>query len=133
MDVLAVRWPRRLAALAMCSLVLVGCSGTKERYGSPDGRREVVIERDQWVIDTVWVVTIRGATGLFGNEREVGCFTDDDPESGTPTGVTWTSADDFAIATTADAGDVRVSINPDGSTLAIEQPGDDLLTPCPVN
>jgi hypothetical protein len=113
-------------------MLLVGCSADEQRYVSPDGQREVVIDAGAWAIDRIWTVTIRD-TGIFGHSEDVGCFTDDDPASGSPTGVSWTSANEFVIATDAQDSGVRVALNPDGSVREVKQDGNDLLMPCPAS
>ncbi len=116
--------------LVSCVIALSGCSRSEGRYPSPDGQREVVIDVGIASIDTVWTVSVREAAPL-GHRRDIGCFTDDDPDSGTPTSVTWTDAGEFVIKTTADDAGVRVLLNPDGSASQVTQGGHDFLTPCP--
>lgn len=119
----------------MLSCVLAaagGCSGDNPRYPSPDGQREVVIEVGNAAIDTVWSVSVR-ETAIFGNRYDIGCFTDDDPDSATPTGVTWTNADEIVIETTAGDAGVQIKLNPDGSASQVAQTADDFLIPCPYS
>jgi hypothetical protein len=49
-------------------------------------------------------------TGPFGNRSDIGCFTDDNPETAQPTSVWLADASEFVIETTDGAG-VRVEIN----------------------
>ena len=126
------RRPRWFAAalLLSCSLSLGGCSGPTERYPSPNGERDVVIELGQTVIDNLWTVSV-AEDALFGASQVLGCFTDDDPSSGTPTGVTWSDADTVVIETTTT--DVRVGLNSDLSVGSVQQESDDFLAPCPYS
>jgi len=118
-------------ALSACVLAVGGCSGDELHYPSPDGQHDAVIEVANASIDTVWTVSVR-EKALFGDRRTIGCFTDDDPASETPTDVSWTEADEIAISTTGDAP-VRVKLNPDGSAGQITQAADDFLVPCPYS
>lgn len=109
-----------------------GCSGGKELYPSPDGQQEVVIELGHTVLEKLWTVRVRD-TGLFGQSRSIGCFTDDDPDAGTPTAVSWLEANVILIETTAGEPGVRIELNSDGSVGRIEQNATDLLAPCPYS
>lgn len=117
-------------ALVGCVLVIGGCFGGRDRYPSQDGQREVVIERGRTAIENLWTVSL-GDTAVFARHGAVGCFTDDDPTSGTPTTVIWSSSDSFTIETTAGEGGVRIDLNPDGTVRRVTQTGDDFLAPCP--
>lgn len=107
-----------------------GCSGGQDHYLSPDGQRAVVIERGRTAIENLWTVSLEGPA-IFAKRADVGCFTDDDPTSGTPTTVVWSSSDSFTIDTTAGGAGVRVVVHSDGTVRQIAQEGDDFLTPCP--
>lgn len=126
---------RRSGPIAVVLLSCVGsfggCGEDMAAYVSPDRRREAVIETGLASIDTVWTVSVRD-TKTFSNREDVGCFTDDAPESAPPTGATWSSADEFAISTTADDESVRVALNADGRWAVATAP-DDFLAPCPYS
>ena len=130
---LSSRWLCSLIALALGGFVFgfVGCSGRKS-YGSPAGYRQVVLREGTWGPDTVWTVTIREHR-VLGARRDIGCFTDDDPDGATPTGVSWRSEDEFFISTTAGEEDVRVVLGPDGVVRDVQQAHRALLTPCPAS
>lgn len=120
------------SALLACLLAVSSCSGGKEHYPSPDGRKVVVIESGRTVLEKLWTVTVRDK-GLFGQSRSIGCFTDDDPDGGTPTAVSWPEANVVLIETTAGEPGVRIELNSDGSVGLIEQDATDLLAPCPYS
>jgi hypothetical protein len=88
-----------------------------------------VVDRGRIAIENLWTVSLKdGATAKC---VVVGCFTDDDPTSGTPTTVVWSSSDTFTIeTTTVDAG-VRVDLDANGTVRQVAQESDDFLTPCP--
>lgn len=117
--------------LLSCIASFGGCSGGKDHYLSPDGRREVVIETARASIDTIRTVSVR-YTKIFGNSQDIGCFTDDDPESALPTGATWPSAEEFAIATAADDVPVRAKLGAGGQWAVVQAP-DNFLSPCPYS
>ena len=118
--------------LLSCVLAGGGCSANEEHYPSPDDQREVMIEVDSASIDTVWTVSGHETT-LFGDWRDLGCFTDDDPDSEIPVGVRWTDANEIVIKTTAASAGVVITLKPDGSAGQITQTADDFLVPCPYS
>lgn len=127
------RRPWRSAAVILgCVLAGAGCAVDSDHYSSPDNQRAVVIEVGNSAIDTVWTVSVE-ERAMLGDGHVIGCFTDDDPESTTPTGVLWTNSNEFVIETTDDDLDVRVRINPDGAAAQVTQTAEDFLVPCPFS
>lgn len=120
-----------VVVLLSCVASFAGCGEGKEHYLSPDGRREVVIETGRASIDTIWTVSVRD-TKTYGKGQDLGCFTNDDPESAPPTSATWSSADEFAIVFAAHDLPVRASLDA-GGQWAVAQKPDDFLVPCPYN
>lgn len=113
-----------------CVLVVGGCFSDRDRYPSPDSQHEVVVERGRTAIENLWTVSL-GSTAVFAEHGAIGCFTDDDPTSGTSTTVVWSSSDSFTIGTTAGDAGVRIDLSPGGTVRQVTQPSDDFLVPCP--
>jgi hypothetical protein len=123
------RWVAAVLLLG-CSVPFASCSGPRELYPSPDGEREAVVELGRTALENLWTVSV-SEDRLFGDDQVLGCFTDDDPDSGTPTDVTWSNADSLVIRTTTT--EVRVELNANLSARGIEQGSDDFLAPCPYS
>jgi hypothetical protein len=121
-----------IAVVAVVALVFTLNSVLQgDRYASPDGKREVVITEGLAMIDTIWDVTVQ-IRGLPRHAQDLGCFSDDDFEDATPTGVTWVSNTEAVIETSVPGREVRLTINSD-RTVTVTQPEDDLHTPCPTD
>ena len=125
------RSSRVAVALLSCAVSLGGCGKDEAHYPSPDGRREVVIETGRASADTVWTVAVRD-TKPFGDDQDLGCFTNDNPESLSPTVATWPSTEEISIGTTAADIHLMMKLDADGRWATAEAP-DNFLAPCPYS
>lgn len=124
-----------VAIVLLVPLLVGGCSDGRLTYPSPDGERELRVEVGS-NLDTYWHLAIK-EKGLFGDSTEVGCFSDDDPATGTPEEVSWANNNEVVIAwsaTEADdtvvEGETRLRLDPDGKVLEIVQPREALMSSC---
>lgn len=114
--------------------LLSGCD--EQSYPSPNGSREVVISAGQ-DLDAIWTVSLK-SPGLLGKPVDIGCFTDDDPATGVPTGIHWASDHEIVIAFSAwddktdeqVTGESRILLGPDGAVTDVIQPRPALQRPC---